>query len=205
MVKINAKDGLEVPNQDIEAENVSADTSVFINGKALTNDSGDLKWGGDDIGGIQKSSTTISYTDMNSTSSVLVFALPAKGVVTDMHLSVDTAFDSGTKAQMGIEDGNSKFITSQDIDSTGLKGEPYDVDKEMLSSSSSTDVKLYSGNNSWSSGGNLNTARHYLAGCGTQTAGLSFGGDTGSVVMLQKNIMVVLGILKGISIRQEEH
>ena len=28
----------------------------------------------------------------------------------------------------------------------------------------------------WSSGGNLNTARYYLAGCGTQTAGLAAGG-----------------------------
>ncbi len=30
----------------------------------------------------------------------------------------------------------------------------------------------------WSAGGNLATARYYLAGCGTQTAGLSFGGYT---------------------------
>ena len=29
----------------------------------------------------------------------------------------------------------------------------------------------------WSSGGDLNTARTYLAGCGTQSAGLSFGGN----------------------------
>ena len=32
----------------------------------------------------------------------------------------------------------------------------------------------------WSSGGNLSTARYGLAGCGTQSAGLSFGGTTGS-------------------------
>jgi hypothetical protein len=31
----------------------------------------------------------------------------------------------------------------------------------------------------WASGGNLNTARYYMAGCGTQTAGLAFLGDTG--------------------------
>ena len=30
----------------------------------------------------------------------------------------------------------------------------------------------------WSSGGNLTTARDYLAGCGTQAAGLSFGGHS---------------------------
>jgi len=33
---------------------------------------------------------------------------------------------------------------------------------------------------SWSAGGNLITARRYLAGAGTQTAGLCMGGDTGS-------------------------
>jgi len=31
----------------------------------------------------------------------------------------------------------------------------------------------------WASGGNMNTARRYLGGCGTQTAGLGFGGDPG--------------------------
>ena len=30
----------------------------------------------------------------------------------------------------------------------------------------------------WSTSNNLNTARYALAGCGTQTAGLSFGGFT---------------------------
>jgi hypothetical protein len=28
----------------------------------------------------------------------------------------------------------------------------------------------------WTGGGNLSTARRYLAGCGLQTAGLGFGG-----------------------------
>jgi hypothetical protein len=31
---------------------------------------------------------------------------------------------------------------------------------------------------SWTAGGNLNTARYWLSGCGTQTAGLGFGGYT---------------------------
>ena len=30
--------------------------------------------------------------------------------------------------------------------------------------------------NSWASGGNMTTARGYLGGAGTQTAGLAFGG-----------------------------
>ena len=33
----------------------------------------------------------------------------------------------------------------------------------------------------WASGGNLATARSALAGCGTQTLALAFGGDDGSV------------------------
>jgi len=33
---------------------------------------------------------------------------------------------------------------------------------------------------SWSSGGNLGTARAYLAGCGTQSAGLCMGGYVSS-------------------------
>ena len=33
---------------------------------------------------------------------------------------------------------------------------------------------------SWASGGNMATARYYLAGAGTQTAGLAFGGRTPS-------------------------
>jgi hypothetical protein len=32
----------------------------------------------------------------------------------------------------------------------------------------------------WTAGGNLNTARATLAGCGTQTAALAFGGSSGS-------------------------
>jgi|TARA_R100001244_G_scaffold84426_1_gene64962 hypothetical protein len=34
----------------------------------------------------------------------------------------------------------------------------------------------------WATGGNLGTGRNYLAGCGTQTAGLSFGGSGPSAV-----------------------
>ena len=34
----------------------------------------------------------------------------------------------------------------------------------------------------WASGGNMGTARNRLAGCGTQTAGLAFGGYIGTTV-----------------------
>jgi hypothetical protein len=48
----------------------------------------------------------------------------------------------------------------------------------------------------WTAGGNLNTARQQLAGCGTQTAGLAFGGfTTVNPCNAQKNMMVQLGQL----------
>ena len=43
--------------------------------------------------------------------------------------------------------------------------------------SSSGTLKGYKSINTWSSGGNLNTGRSGLAGAGTQTAALGFGGD----------------------------
>ena len=40
---------------------------------------------------------------------------------------------------------------------------------------------------SWSAGGNLNTSRRALAGGGTQTAGLAFGGDTPGATAVTEN------------------
>jgi hypothetical protein len=44
----------------------------------------------------------------------------------------------------------------------------------------------------WATGNNLNTAR-YLAGAGTQTAALAFGGYILLLQEQQKNMMVLLG------------
>ena len=38
-----------------------------------------------------------------------------------------------------------------------------------------TATEHYDGS-AWTAGGNMATSRYYLAGCGTQTAGLAFGG-----------------------------
>ena len=48
------------------------------------------------------------------------------------------------------------------------------------STSSSLKVTSVTTAGTWATGGNLNTARGYLAGAGTQTTGLAFGGHTGS-------------------------
>jgi hypothetical protein len=44
----------------------------------------------------------------------------------------------------------------------------------------SNTLKGYADVGAWVTGGNLATARNALAGAGTQTAGLAFGGDTGT-------------------------
>jgi hypothetical protein len=40
----------------------------------------------------------------------------------------------------------------------------------------------------WASGGTLTTARYFLGGCGTQTAGLAFGGYTGTATACNRRI-----------------
>jgi hypothetical protein len=46
----------------------------------------------------------------------------------------------------------------------------------------------------WTAGGNLGTARYFLAGCRNANSRISFGGETGAVTaMPQKNMMVQLG------------
>jgi hypothetical protein len=44
----------------------------------------------------------------------------------------------------------------------------------------------------WTAGGNMATARYYLAGAGTLSAGLGFGGYDGgaAIIMLPKNTLV---------------
>jgi hypothetical protein len=55
-----------------------------------------------------------------------------------------------------------------------------------LASNQSSETKVYlengelDGQSTWSTTGNLNTAREGIAGSGTQNSALSFGGDTGS-------------------------
>jgi hypothetical protein len=49
----------------------------------------------------------------------------------------------------------------------------------------------------WATGNNMNTARYGLAGAGTQTAALAFGGETFPPTILQqqqKNMMEQLGL-----------
>ena len=65
--------------------------------------------------------------------------------------------------------------------------------------SSAKSIKLAPKIGAWASGGNLNTARKYLAGSnsGTQTAALVFGGnDPGAVTDVTESYMMVAHGLK---------
>jgi hypothetical protein len=68
-----------------------------------------------------------------------------------------------------------KFLTSDLSMSTATEGELFYSD---------TDSKFKVGVlvKAWASGGNLNTGRKNFAGCGPQTAGLVFGGNTGAPI-----------------------
>jgi hypothetical protein len=78
-----------------------------------------------------------------------------------------------------------------------LSADPTDPNEGQLWYNSTSNVwKLTSATTAgaWASGGNLNTARAGLAGAGTQTAGLAFGGYTHHLLQeQQKNTMEHLG------------
>jgi hypothetical protein len=64
----------------------------------------------------------------------------------------------------------------------------------MLPPAATGATEEYDGTNWTSNPTGLNTARYALAGAGTQTAGLAFGGiDTGSLLQQQKNMTDPLG------------
>jgi len=47
----------------------------------------------------------------------------------------------------------------------------------------------------WSAGGNLSTARNGLAGCGTQSAGLSFGGYASSTSNITEEYLMLVSFI----------
>jgi hypothetical protein len=64
---------------------------------------------------------------------------------------------------------------------------PGAADGQLWYDSTNTNFKYSYGatTSAWSTGGDLNTARYGLAGAGTQTAALGFGGQNPPVVALQ--------------------
>ena len=68
----------------------------------------------------------------------------------------------------------------------GLAFGGYSVPPDEYNPVTIADTEEYNGS-TWTAGGNLATARKYLAGCGTQTAGLGFGGyDTAETAVTEE-------------------
>jgi hypothetical protein len=95
-------------------------------------------------------------------------------------------FDTSIRFKLGTYSDDDYFITSTDpftvgYSSLGNDG-AYFTQYDYLDIFSS-DTKIYLTtevlSRCWSMGGDLNQARYVLAGCGTQTAGLGFGGHNG--------------------------
>lgn len=74
-------------------------------------------------------------------------------------------------------DLQSTFVVSSATDITATAANPF-----VIYYNTTTGELKYSSFGSWSTGSNLGTARNYLAGAGTQDAGLAFGGVGGSGV-----------------------
>ena len=75
------------------------------------------------------------------------------------------------------------MTTYKDIRGTHIKtvtsDPPAPVNGQMWYNSTTQVMKGFTSNpGAWSTSGNMNTARYVLAGAGTQTAGLAFGGET---------------------------
>jgi hypothetical protein len=78
-----------------------------------------------------------------------------------------------------------------------LSADPTDPNEGQLWYNSTSNVwKLTSATTAgaWATGGNMNTAREYLTGAGTQTAALAFGGNIPPQQQQQKNMMVQVGL-----------
>jgi len=82
-------------------------------------------------------------------------------------LTIDTAGDIAFSGTLNLADG---------VEASPATGDIWFADGQFHLAS---DWDLLTG--VWATGGNLATARAYLAGAGTQSAGLCMGGDTGSV------------------------
>jgi len=122
-------------------------------------------------------SVTKLSTDFTSSSfpskSVSIFSLPANCSVLGVSVDIDENF-IGVDTNEYLVSMTNSFISKKNL--TNLKSKNYNFRDFSVD-------PYISINRSWSTGGNLSVAVGYLAGLGTQDAGLSFGGiTTGSVL-----------------------
>jgi len=170
--------GTVVVTGGVSSMNLDACTDVNITSVTdkdiLQYNSATSKWENTQGGGLTK---TITYSDLNGNTEVQLFSLPAKGVVTGIHLDVTSTF-VGTGTDGAWTSSNNLNTARKELAGCGTQSSGLSFGGYTGSYSAVTEE--YDGS-CWSSSNNLNTARNNLAGCGTQSSGLSFGGYNGSV------------------------
>jgi len=153
---------------------------------------------------IESLSLSVDYTDLNAGKSmdITLAKIPENCFLLHSQAYVTTVFSNGSvyaKLSVGLGTDESTSIEypvtypykdlvfqSMDLDTVGendaqgvITG---DTANKQLNKFQNTLVAKFEMLGQWTVGNNLNTAREELAGAGTQTAGLSFGGYTTVVV-----------------------
>ena len=131
---------------------------------------------------VSKETVTVDYTDFTSGLFDTSYSLATNASIVISGAKITSAFNIGFSFNITTEDDD--IVFSGDVVS-GVTGVVYNPNSNPLMNldTVSKTLKLYIPNNgAWStdSAWNLNTARSQLAGCGTQSSALSFGGQTGS-------------------------
>ena len=120
-----------------------------------------------------------SYTDLSAQSSLKIYDLPTGRAVLSAAFEITDPFDLSISPAISV--GSQILTKNPETDQSG-NGEFLTVGNTYLNhTGSNVDINLQNYTTVWTTdAGNLNTARRALAGCGTQSSALSFGGTTGS-------------------------
>jgi len=153
---------------------------------------------------IESLSLTVDYTDLNSGKSmdITLAKIPENCFLLHSQAYVTTVFSNGSvyaKLSMGLGTDEASSVeypvtypyrdlvfASLDLDTVGENDAQGDITgdtaNKQLNQFQNTLVAKFEMLGMWSIGNSLNTARASLAGAGTQTSGLSFGGYTSTYV-----------------------
>jgi len=134
------------------------------------------------FGPIASVSVTKTAAELTESMPVHVYDIPDGGALYAASIYYDQAFDAAPDPGIYIDD-----VLFQSVDAPGSvgTGQQSGILERTYNNATGDVVPVYIGGlyrSSWSTNAawNLNTARHYLAGCGTQSAALSFGGYNGT-------------------------
>jgi hypothetical protein len=150
--------------------------------------------------------STITYEDLGQGkyAKLDLINISEDSVFVNAHINVQTAFSGGTNppkfrvglgtavdlSELDLDIAYDQLIFSDpDLSLTGIQysdGDLSPIDKtKTLALENNTIAAVFSMMGSWTVSNNMNVARYGLAGCGTQTSGLSFGGTNSVTTYLR--------------------